>query len=100
LKTKCVDSRVNMHILASTSAPFTLTTVQVPNLALSHTKRITVQSRGCGRRKVPEAETETEAVSIKETEGRGNGSRDGINTVGGGNVCRGGIRDSKRHRGR
>ena len=47
-----------------------------------------------------EAETETEAVPIKETEGRGNGSRDGINTVGGGNVCRGGIRDSKRHRGR
>ncbi len=43
LKIKCVDSRVNVHILASTSVPFTLTTVQVPNLALTHAKRITVQ---------------------------------------------------------
>jgi hypothetical protein len=43
LKIKCVDSRVNVHILASTSVPFALTTVQVPNLALTHTKRITVQ---------------------------------------------------------
>ncbi len=42
LKIKCVDSRVNVHILASTSEPFTLTTVQVPNLALTHKKRITV----------------------------------------------------------
>jgi hypothetical protein len=43
LKIKCVDSRVNVHILSSTSVPFTFTTVQVPNLALKHTKRITVQ---------------------------------------------------------
>ncbi len=43
LKIKCVDSRVNVHILASTSVPFTLSTVQVPNLALTHTKRITVR---------------------------------------------------------
>jgi hypothetical protein len=42
LKIKCVDSRMNVHILASTSVTFTLTTVQVPNLALTHTKRITV----------------------------------------------------------
>jgi hypothetical protein len=43
LKIKCVDSRVNVqHILASTSVPFTLMAVQVPNLALTHTKRITV----------------------------------------------------------
>jgi hypothetical protein len=42
LKIKCVDSRVSVHILASTIVPFTLTTVQVPNLALTHTKRITV----------------------------------------------------------
>ncbi len=41
LKIKYVDSRVNVHILASTSVSFTLTTVQVPNLALTHTKRIT-----------------------------------------------------------
>jgi hypothetical protein len=40
LKLKCVDSRVNVLIFASTSASFTLTTVQVPNLALTHTKRI------------------------------------------------------------
>ncbi len=33
---------MNVNILASTSVPFTLTTVQVPNLALTHTKRITV----------------------------------------------------------
>jgi hypothetical protein len=42
LKTKCVDSRVNAHDLASTGVPFTLTTMQVPNLALTHKKRITV----------------------------------------------------------
>jgi hypothetical protein len=41
LKIKCVDSRWNMHILASTIVLFTLTKVQVPNLALTHTKRIT-----------------------------------------------------------
>jgi hypothetical protein len=29
LKMKCLDSRVNVHILDSTSVPFTLTTVQV-----------------------------------------------------------------------
>ncbi len=34
----CVDSRVNVYILASTS----VTTVQVTNLALNHTKRITL----------------------------------------------------------
>ena len=34
-----------MHILASKNAPFTLTTVQVPNLALTHKKRITVHAR-------------------------------------------------------
>ncbi len=42
LKIKCVESKVNVHILASTSVPFTLTTVQVPNLALTHKKWITV----------------------------------------------------------
>jgi hypothetical protein len=40
LKIICVDSRVNMHI--SKSVAFTLTTGQVPNLALTHMKRITV----------------------------------------------------------
>jgi hypothetical protein len=45
LKIKCVDSRVNVHNLASTGVPFTLTTVQVPNLALTHKKRITVYDR-------------------------------------------------------
>ncbi len=42
LKIKCVDSMVNVHILDSTSIPFTLMTVQVPNIALTHTKLITV----------------------------------------------------------
>jgi hypothetical protein len=42
LKIKCVDSRVNVNIFASTSVPFILTTVQVPNLALTHKKWITV----------------------------------------------------------
>ncbi len=42
LKIKFVNSRVNMHILASTSVSFTLTTVQVPYLALTRMKRITV----------------------------------------------------------
>ncbi len=32
------------HGLASKSVPFTLTTVQVPNLALTHTKRIVLTS--------------------------------------------------------
>jgi hypothetical protein len=34
-----------MHILSSTSIPYTLTTVQVPNLALTHMKRITVRKK-------------------------------------------------------
>jgi hypothetical protein len=33
---------VNVYILASTSVTFTLTTVQVPNLALTHMKRAVV----------------------------------------------------------
>ncbi len=40
LKIKCV----NVHIKAATNVTFTLTTVQVLNLALTHTKRITVWS--------------------------------------------------------
>jgi hypothetical protein len=48
LKIKCVDSMVNVNILASTSVPFTRTTVQVPNLALNHNKRITVYECGAG----------------------------------------------------
>jgi hypothetical protein len=43
LKKKCVDSRVNVNIFASTSVPSILTTVQVPNLALTHKKWITVR---------------------------------------------------------
>jgi hypothetical protein len=35
LKIKCVDSRVNVNILAPTSVPFRPKTVQVPNLALT-----------------------------------------------------------------
>jgi hypothetical protein len=45
LKKKCVDSRVNVNIFASTSVPFILTTVQVPNLAITHKKWITVRER-------------------------------------------------------
>ncbi len=36
---------MNVHNLASTSVPFKLTTVQVPNLALTHTKLLTVYYR-------------------------------------------------------
>jgi hypothetical protein len=43
LKINCVDSKVNAHILASTSVPITLTMVQVPNLEQTHKKRITVR---------------------------------------------------------
>ncbi len=39
---KCSHSPLNLRILSSTSVPFTLTTVQVPNLSLTHTMRITV----------------------------------------------------------
>ncbi len=42
LKIKSVDSRMKMHILAAKNVPFKLSTVQVPNLALTHKKRITV----------------------------------------------------------
>jgi hypothetical protein len=42
LRIKCEDSRVNVNIFASTSVPFILITVQVPNLALTHKKWITV----------------------------------------------------------
>jgi hypothetical protein len=45
VKIKSVDSRVDVHILAATSVPFTLSTVQVPNLALTHTKWITVHRK-------------------------------------------------------
>jgi hypothetical protein len=37
---------VNVHILASTSVSFALTTVQVLNLALTHAKWITVYTLG------------------------------------------------------
>jgi hypothetical protein len=52
LKIKYVDSRVNVHILASARVPFTLMTLQVPNLALTYTNRITVRDIGTekGRR--------------------------------------------------
>jgi hypothetical protein len=53
LKIKCVDSRVNVHILASTSGSFTHTTVQVPNSALTHTKQITVPLRSTSMVAVP-----------------------------------------------
>ncbi len=45
LKLKCAHSLLKLRILSSTSVPFALTTVRVPNLALTHTKRITVQWR-------------------------------------------------------
>ncbi len=47
LKIKCVDSRVNVHIFASAGVTFTLTTVQVPILAVTHTKWITVRGDNC-----------------------------------------------------
>ncbi len=48
LKLKCAHSPLNLCILSSTSVPFTLTTVQVSNLSLTHTKRITVWGLGVG----------------------------------------------------
>jgi hypothetical protein len=44
LKLKCAHSPLNPRILSSASVSFTITTVQVPNLALTHTKRITVKA--------------------------------------------------------
>jgi hypothetical protein len=44
-KMRTVHSRVNVHNLASTSVPFPLTTVQVPNFAQTHTKRNTVYAQ-------------------------------------------------------
>jgi hypothetical protein len=45
-KIKCIESRVNVHILCSFNKCSIYTTVQVPNLALTHTKRITVWGGG------------------------------------------------------
>ncbi len=39
---------MNVLIVAATSVPFTLSTVQVPNLALTHTKQITVYEEAVG----------------------------------------------------
>jgi hypothetical protein len=40
MKVNCAHSPLNIRILSSTSVPFTPSTVQVPNLALSHKKWI------------------------------------------------------------
>jgi hypothetical protein len=62
LKLKGAHSPLNLRILSSKSVSFTLTTVQVPNLALTHTKRITeylqvlcegVQSREVNKSQLP-----------------------------------------------
>ncbi len=45
-KLNCAHSPLNLRVLSSTIVPFTLTTVQLPNLALTHTKRITVYQWG------------------------------------------------------
>jgi hypothetical protein len=42
LKPNCPHSSLNLLVFSSTSVSFTLTTVQVPDLALTLTKRITV----------------------------------------------------------
>jgi hypothetical protein len=42
LKLKCAHLPLNLRILSSISVPFTIPTVQVPNIALTHTKWITV----------------------------------------------------------
>ncbi len=49
LKLKCAHSPLNLRILSSTSLPFTLMTVQVPNVSLVETKRFTVREGGGGR---------------------------------------------------
>jgi hypothetical protein len=43
LNLKCAHSPLNLRILSSKCVPVTLTTVQVPNVALTQTKRITVR---------------------------------------------------------
>jgi hypothetical protein len=42
LKLNHAHSPLNLRIFSSSCVPFTLTTVQVPNLALTHKKRLTV----------------------------------------------------------
>ncbi len=42
LEAKMCTFALDLRILSSTSVPFTLTAVQLPNFALTHTKRITV----------------------------------------------------------
>jgi hypothetical protein len=42
LKINCAHSPLNLRILSLTCVPFTLTTVQMPNIALTHKKQITV----------------------------------------------------------
>jgi hypothetical protein len=67
LKIKCVDSRVNVHILASASVTFTVTTVQVLILALTHTEWITV--KGCCREKEKRGVVERRNGCSREKEG-------------------------------
>ncbi len=50
LKLKMCTFTLNLRILSSISAPFTLTTVQVPNFAITHTKRITVCCEFCPKK--------------------------------------------------
>ncbi len=66
MKIICVDSRVNVNIFSSTSVPFILTTVQVPNLALTHKKWITVLEVMMGPRK-KDVKTKEEAVRTRCT---------------------------------
>jgi hypothetical protein len=70
LKIKCVDSRVNVNILASMSVPFTLTTVQVPNLALTHPRWITVwrgKDKATDKGQLLEQETEEQLPGQQRT---------------------------------
>jgi hypothetical protein len=50
LRTKCAHATLNLRILSSTSVPFTLTTVQMPNLDLIETRRIAVQALAAKQR--------------------------------------------------
>jgi hypothetical protein len=68
LKIKCVDSRVNVHILASTSGSFTHTTVQVPNSALTHTKQITVPLRSTSMVAVPYSTVQYSTVQYSKVQ--------------------------------
>ncbi len=92
LKLKCAHSPLILRILSSTSVPFTLTTMQVLNLALTHTKRIAVHQvrnmvrQSCRERALYDQYMAVRVERLREREGVRKGDIPVVVAVGGGGV--------------